>query len=136
MEITHPLDPTVVTFELDKEALFDTKFSQTKMSLLTERMSEANELLGMNNQLAGRVTSQGGNNDDVLPFTANKKYAKCLKGTKFDTLFQMHTSKYWDNQMKEVEVLAETMAKEEIRNTPSTNDARIDLGASSGIVLR
>jgi hypothetical protein len=135
MEITHPVDPTIVTFEPDKELMFDLKFSQTKMSMLTERMSEANEVLGMNNQLAGRVTSQGGNNDDVLLFTANKKYAKYLKGTKYDSLWQMHTSKYWDNQMKEVEVLAEAVVKEEMKNMPHPRDSGGEIDAPSGIVL-
>lgn len=136
MEITPVNDPTLVTFEPDKDALFAKRVAEEKMSMLTERLNKANEVLGLNNKKAGNVTARNGSTDDVLPFTAIKKYAKVLKGTATGNhIWQMHTNGCWDKQMKEVEALAIAKVTEEMRNAPS-GDARVEIDNSSGIVLR
>ncbi len=135
MEITPVNDPTLVTFEPDKDALFAKRVAEEKMSMLTERLNKANEALGLNNKKAGNVTARNGSTDDVLPFTAIKKYAKVLKGTTGNHIWEMHTDGYWDKQMKEVEALAIEKVTEEMRNAPS-GDARVEIDNSSGIVLR
>jgi len=136
MEITQPLDPTIVTFEPDKEAMFNQRFMEEKMSMMSERMNNANEALGMKNPVAGRVTARNGSTDDILPFTSDKKYAKFLRGTSGNHIYEMHTPGYWDKQMKEVEVLAKEKVEEEIHNLPNAKDATIEIDNSSGIVLR
>lgn len=137
MEITPVDDPTLVTFEPDKDALFAKRVAEEKMSMLTERLNKANEALGLNNQKAGKVTAKYGSTDDILPFTAMKKYAKVLKGTPSNHIWEMHTDGYWNKQMAEVEFLATAKVAEEMRNTPATSgDARVEIDNSSGIVIR
>lgn len=135
MEITPVNDPTIVTFEPDKDAQFAKRVAEEKMSMFTERLNKANEILGLNNKKAGRVTARNGSTDDVLPFTAIKKYAKVLKGTTGNHIWEMHTNGYWDKHMKEIEALTIEKVTEEMRNAPS-GDARVEIDNSSGIVLR
>jgi len=137
MEITPVNDPTLVNFEPDKDALFAKRVAEEKMSMLTERLNKANEILGLNNQKAGKVTAKYGSTDDILPFTASKKYAKVLKGTTGNHIWEMHTNGYWDKQMKEVEFLATVKVAEEIQNTSApSSDAKVEINNSSGIVIR
>lgn len=137
MEITPVDDPTIVTFEPDKDAFFAKRVAEEKMSMLTERLNKANEFLGLNNQKAGKVTAKYGSTDDILPFTALKKYAKVLKGTSGNHIWEMHTNGYWDKQMKEVEALAIAKVAEEMRTASGTSsDARAEIDNSSGIVIR
>ena len=141
MEITPTSDPTIVTFEPDKEQLYTKLFEQQKMSILTSRIKDAQERLGMNNEKAGRVTARGGSTDDILPFTVSKKYSKMFRRTKLHHIYEYHTPGYWDAQMKEVEELAAESAKEivaAIKPVPATEpgDARVEIGENSGIVVR
>lgn len=135
MEITRPDDPTIVNFEPEKEVLFNQLFQMEKMRLLTERMNAVNEKLGLNNPKAGRVTARGGSTDDILPFYAIKSQARKLKGGPLNHLWRYHTSEYWDEQMKEVEAEARQLVEEGMQ-TPPQQDAKVEIGESTGIVLR
>jgi len=117
MELTFSQD-TIVSFDPDREALFNSRVQQTKMAMLTERFKEANIKTGVERPSAPEVPPTSSFNpewqSDVLPFTAVKKYAKVLRATKYREIWEMHTSEYWDRQMSEIEVLAKEKVSSEM----------------------
>jgi hypothetical protein len=95
------------------EVSFEKRLADTKMTMLTERLNRANDMLGLSNRKSG-VTARNGSTDDMVPFTAIKKYAKMFKGTKDNHLWEVHTDNFWNKQMQEVEGLAVTQVAEEM----------------------
>lgn len=100
---------------------FEKRLAETKMSMLTERLNRANDMLGLSNRKSG-VTARHGSTDDMVPFTAIKKYAKMFKGTKDSHLWEVHTDNFWNKQMQEVEGLAVAQVAEEMAKENQKSD--------------
>lgn len=118
--MTHTNDSIVVDFNPEKQAAFDKRLSQEISAMMSAKINALNRPSG---------------NSSGQSFVLVKKYAKLLKGTKYNEVWEQHTPNYWAKQMEEIQLSARAKVEAEFKNWSPPCDAD-ELGSSSGIVLQ
>ena len=110
------------------DAYFEQKVEREKQKIFSKIVNDTNTKLGLNNPKAGQMTARYGDNSDILPFTAIKKYVKLLKNRHCMDTYKKFTTEYWDEQLAEAEKLAR-------ENVAATVSESTETTKSPGLVV-